>query len=127
MRMKRPGAVECPAEGGARELLLVDYCAGRLAPAMARELEAHIFVCTDCRSAMEAQEAVWSALDSWDAPAITPDFNRRLFAAIDREESRHSTLVKWMRGLAGSMDTVSLASRAAAGRGLCHAAGGRHD
>ncbi|MCX6621385.1 MAG: hypothetical protein NTY38_09945 [Acidobacteria bacterium] len=32
-----------------------------------------------------AQGAVWTALDAWEAPPVSADFNRRLYARIETE------------------------------------------
>jgi anti-sigma factor RsiW len=73
---------------------LIDYCAGRLAPERAQELEAHALVCPSCREIIDAQRAVWQALEHWDAPPVASAFDRELYVRIDAEE-RSSGLVKW--------------------------------
>jgi hypothetical protein len=42
-------------------------------------------VCPQCAEFRAGQELVWQALDAWEAPAITPDFNRRLYQRIETE------------------------------------------
>jgi hypothetical protein len=61
----------------------VDYVRRTLKPETAAAFERHLDLCLDCRAAVAAQQALWSALDAWATPEISPDFNRRLYARID--------------------------------------------
>lgn len=65
--------------------MLVAYTAGELDLATARALEAHLAGCPACRSLAAEQAAVWTALDAWEAPPISPDFDRRLYRRIEQE------------------------------------------
>jgi anti-sigma factor RsiW len=65
--------------------ILVDYCSGGLDPARAAEIEGHIQTCADCRSLVDAQREVWSALDQWTPPEVSPGFDARLYARIGEE------------------------------------------
>jgi hypothetical protein len=85
---------------------LIDYCAGRLAPERAQELEAHALVCPSCREIIDAQRAVWQALEHWDAPPVASAFDRELYVRIDAEE-RSSGLVKWARAAAARWSPFS--------------------
>jgi len=64
--------------------MLVAYAAGALDPETARALERHLAGCAACRSMAADQIAVWKALDAWEAPAVSPDFDRRLYRRIDQ-------------------------------------------
>jgi anti-sigma factor RsiW len=77
--------MECliQAKSGAQTLL--DYCSGALGPAAAAEVERHAEVCDGCRRMVDAQRQVWESLDQWTAPAVSQDFNTRLYARIARE------------------------------------------
>jgi hypothetical protein len=66
----------------------VDYVRRTLAPEAAAAFERHLDLCAACRQAVNAQQAVWSALDAWEAPAISPDFNRRLYQRIEADRGR---------------------------------------
>ncbi len=68
--------------------VLVEYCAGRLAPADAAEVQAHLAACPACRRFVDAQSAVWNDLDRLEPAAVSPDFDRKLWARIEREERR---------------------------------------
>jgi len=74
----------CPIDKHNAELL-VAYAAGRLDARSAAALELHLADCPACRSLAADQAAVWKALDAWEAPAVSPGFNRRLYNRIDSE------------------------------------------
>jgi len=67
--------------------LLVDFCAGSLEAGRAGELERHLASCRDCRALVEEQRTVWDALGRWTAPAVSPEFNTRLYARVAGEAS----------------------------------------
>jgi hypothetical protein len=68
--------------------VLLEYVERKLAPGAAAAFERHVDVCPACREALGAQQAVWAALDAWDAAEISADFNRRLYARIESEQRR---------------------------------------
>jgi len=74
--------MNCPI-GDRNPETLVAYAAGTLDPETGRALEQHLAGCAACRSMVADQTAVWKALDAWEAPAISPDFDRRLYRRID--------------------------------------------
>ena len=61
---------------------LLEFCARRLPAERAAWLEQHLSACSACRDFVAGQRAVWQALDRWEAPAVAPDFNRRLYQRI---------------------------------------------
>lgn len=75
--------MNCPIEARKPEML-VAYIAGQLDPEAARALERHLADCAACRSMAQDQAAVWKALDAWEAPPVSPDFDRRLYCRIDQ-------------------------------------------
>jgi anti-sigma factor RsiW len=77
--------MEClmQAKSGAQTLL--DYCSGALEPAAAAEVERHSEICDSCRRVIDAQREVWQTLGQWTAPAVSRDFNARLYARIAQE------------------------------------------
>jgi hypothetical protein len=77
--------------------LLVEFCAGSLDPARASELETHIASCTECRELVDGQRALWETLECWTPPAVSPDFNLKLFGRIAAEEQ--SGWRKWLPGV----------------------------
>jgi hypothetical protein len=68
--------------------VLLQYVERKLAPETAAAFEGHVEFCPACREALGAQQAVWSALDAWEAAEISPDFNRRLYQRIESERRR---------------------------------------
>jgi len=78
--------------------VLVEYCSGALNAARAAEIKKHIAACGACRTIVEAQRELWQALDGWTAPAVSEDFDARLYARIAREESAPSWK-QWARRL----------------------------
>ncbi len=87
--------MECRVRARVDEAVLIDYCAGRLEARTAAGLEEHFAVCADCRGWVEAQRAVWAALDGWAAPPVSAGFDRRLYEQIEREQRQ-----AWWRGIA---------------------------
>jgi anti-sigma factor RsiW len=77
---------------------LLDYCSGALNPAHAVELERHIETCPDCRTLVEAQRELWSQLDRWKAPAVSENFNARMYARI-AQENQLPRWKQWIRRL----------------------------
>lgn len=76
--------MNCPIEDRNPEVLMA-YAAGELDPETARPLELHLAGCAVCRPVAAGQIAVGKALDAWEAPAVSPDFDRRLHRRIDHE------------------------------------------
>jgi anti-sigma factor RsiW len=67
--------------------LLLEYAAGGLDAAGGKAVERHIEECVACRELVAAQRAAWAALDGWEAPPVSADFDQRLYARIAREKS----------------------------------------
>jgi anti-sigma factor RsiW len=88
--------MNCPIQSRDPERL-VAYAAGMLDPEAARALERHLGDCVDCRSMAADQAAVWKALDAWEAPPVSPNFDRRLYRRID-QGARLSWLDRLTRG-----------------------------
>jgi anti-sigma factor RsiW len=84
--------------------LLLAYTDGTLAPEAARLLEAHTASCPACAELVARQQSLWSALDSWDAPELSADFNRNLHAAVALEENRRG----WLANLASWLSPAKL-------------------
>lgn len=80
--------MKCPIEENAEVLLA--YCARKLDRETQAVLERHIAACPACREFQAGQEAVWQALDSWEAMPVSPDFDRRLYRRIEEETARAS-------------------------------------
>lgn len=78
----------CPLQESEQAETFLSWMDGTLEPQARAALELHALECEPCRTAIEGQKAVWSALDSWEPAAVSQDFNRRLYAAIDAEQAR---------------------------------------
>ena len=76
--------------------ILVDYCAQRLDPSRAVELEKHLEQCADCRRVVRAQSEVWDSMDLWTPASVSPDFDARLYARIARERTDPAWM-QWYR------------------------------
>jgi hypothetical protein len=77
--------MRCPVQDGHPELWL-EYCARTLDPGTAALLSHHMDSCRDCRRLAEAQQFVWSALDSWKPPRISRSFDDVLFTTIAADQ-----------------------------------------
>ena len=55
----------CPLENGNGAELVLAYCARTLAQDECAAFERHMLSCAGCRELAAAQQAVWSALDTW--------------------------------------------------------------
>ena len=78
--------MKCPMETGRREVLLA-YSSGKADAGDVTFLDGHLEGCAACRAFVQAQRAVWDALDMWEAAPVASDFNRRVFSRIDQHVS----------------------------------------
>ena len=62
---------------------LVDYCADTLDAAAAEAVEKHLLECPACDGLVKAQRSAWAALDEWQTPAVSDDFDARLYRRIE--------------------------------------------
>jgi predicted anti-sigma-YlaC factor YlaD len=86
-------------EGRESPEMLLAYCAGTLDRARVAAIEEHLKICVACRDFVAGQKAVWSALDAWEAAPVSPDFNRRLYARIEKEVSVWDLILRPFRPL----------------------------
>lgn len=80
-----------------REALLLAYSSGELESAESARVALHVEECAECREFVAGQKAVWQALDSWEAPPVSVDFDRRLYRAIEEQGSWWDTLARGWR------------------------------
>lgn len=73
----------CPLQTGNADVLL-DYCARALDSERLSMLETHMQSCPACREMAASQSEIWSALDAYDAEPISADFDRKLYARIEK-------------------------------------------
>jgi anti-sigma factor RsiW len=88
--------MRCPLETRENREILVAYSSRALNGDDTELLEAHLQGCSACREFVRGQRAVWQALDAWEAAPVSEDFDRRLFARIERD-------VSWWQRMRGRM------------------------
>ena len=76
--------------------LLLDFCARNIEPERVAEIERHLARCGECRELVEQQRLVWDALDQWTPPAVSAEFNARVYARVAQESSGWR---KWLPGV----------------------------
>jgi anti-sigma factor RsiW len=76
----------CPFEDGKGAELVLAYCARTLTPDQSAAFELHMSSCAGCRELAAAQQAVWSALDTWTPEPISSNFDEKLYQRILTEE-----------------------------------------
>jgi anti-sigma factor RsiW len=103
--------MNCPL--GTRDYaeLLVAYTSRKLDAVKTGAVEEHLGACAACREFVRGQQAVWEALDVWEAEPISADFNRRLYQRIDEQVTWWDRLMRPLRPLVFHK-TVSLAAAA---------------
>ncbi len=77
--------MNCPIETRETSEVLLAYCARTLDAETSALIERHMAECSACRELFGSQQAVWAALDEFEALPVSPDFDHRLYARIDRE------------------------------------------
>jgi hypothetical protein len=70
-----------------RKEVLLAYSSGKLDAVDVPPLEGHLESCPGCREFVQAQRAVWDALDVWEPAPVSPDFNRRLYQRLEPQAS----------------------------------------
>lgn len=88
--------MKCPIQ--TNEDILLDYCAGKLAPEASVTFERHMETCADCRMVVNAQKSAWNDLDFLEAMPISADFDRKLYARIEQYENSSWWSKLWNRG-----------------------------
>ena len=78
----------CPLQTNEGADLILDYCSNRLEPDQVIAFERHVQSCEECARVVDAQMAVWKALDSYDAMPVSEDFDEKLWKRIEESEAR---------------------------------------
>ena len=91
--------MNCPMENPENAEILLAYCAQKLDAKSTAILEEHIQICPACREFAAGQKAVWNALDAWEAMPVSADFDRRLYARIEKEVSVWDLILRPFRPL----------------------------
>jgi anti-sigma factor RsiW len=89
--------MNCPLENQESAALLLAFGSGTLEPDTSIKLQRHVDSCAACRQFVEKQSAVWEALDLWEAPPVSADFDRRLYQRIEQQVSWWQKLFRPLR------------------------------
>jgi len=85
--------MNCPLEAG-NEGVLLDYAAGKLNADARAQMDRHVESCSACNQFAGAQQTVWQALENWEPADVSMDFDRRLYARIERDVSWWASLMR---------------------------------
>ena len=91
--------MKCPMESEENRDLLLEYGTGKPGSPGSAGFARHLEECSACQGFVAGRRTVWAALDEWEAPAISPDFNRQLHQRIDQEVSWWDRLSRPLRPL----------------------------
>ena len=80
---------------------LLEYCAGTLDESASAKIEAHLRECRACEQLVSAQRATLSVLDEWQPPAVSEDFDARLYQRI-AVEKQGNWAKRWWNGIRAS-------------------------
>ena len=89
--------MNCPLQVKEGAEILLDYCSQRMDPDRAADFRLHVADCVECKQVVEAQEAVWNALDAYEPVPVSVDFDRKLWAKIDNENAGSWWQRAWTR------------------------------
>lgn len=112
----------CILNNQEQEELLLGYCTSKLDAETARTYTRHLVSCEHCRDLVQMQKLVDESLADWQAPELSQDFDRKLFARIRAEEANpkawwqqvfstqfFSTSWAWKPALGIALVTIALA------------------
>jgi len=91
--------MKCPREDRENAELLLAHVSRKLDAERAAVLEQHLAQCPACREYAAAQFAVWEALECWNAPGVSADFDGRLYQRIEQEVSWWDLMIRPLRPL----------------------------
>jgi anti-sigma factor ChrR (cupin superfamily) len=89
--------MNCPLESQEGSAQLLAYTAGKLDGRIRLALASHVESCAGCREFVRGQNAVWGALDLWEAAPVSADFDRRLYQRIAQQVSWWDMLLAPLR------------------------------
>ena len=78
--------MSCPIYNESPDLLM-DYASGKLEFESQQRMDAHVQKCEICGDALAAQAMVWKAMDEWEAEPVSMDFDAKLYARIESEQT----------------------------------------
>jgi hypothetical protein len=103
--------MKCPIESRDTEILLA-YSAGKVGVESAPMVASHLEGCAACKQFVRSQSAVWDALEVWQARPVSADFNRRLYARIEKPSGWFDRLMQPLHSM-GLRIAVPVAASAA--------------
>jgi anti-sigma factor RsiW len=89
--------MKCPTETPQSVEILLALSANQLDGEQTAAVSAHTAGCPACSAFLRAQGAVWEALENWEAPPVSADFNRRLYQRVEREAGWWNLLLRPFR------------------------------
>jgi anti-sigma factor RsiW len=89
--------MRCPSETPEGAELLLAFSSRELDPERTAAMGNHAANCAACSRLVVAQRLVDDAMDLWDAPAVSADFDRRLYRRIEQEVPWWEFLVRPLR------------------------------
>ncbi|MDX2266740.1 MAG: anti-sigma factor [Bryobacter sp.] len=81
--------------------LLVRYVANQLSGEERVGFEAHLAECSACQEELAAQFELHMALERWEAPAVSPQFDAKLWAQIRAEKAQAPAWRAWLTEVFG--------------------------
>ena len=85
--MNNNNPANCILNNYEQEELLLGYCTATLDSETSRTYTRHLVSCEHCRDLVQMQKLVDESLADWQAPELSHDFDRKLFARIHSEET----------------------------------------
>jgi len=89
--------MNCPLENRNGPDLILAYASQSLETETVALFEKHMAECQPCREFAHSQETMWRALDMFEAPAISDDFDRTLYRRIEQPAGLRERLLDWFR------------------------------
>ncbi|MBZ2185972.1 MAG: hypothetical protein K7J46_14775 [Bryobacter sp.] len=89
--------MNCLLKPPEQQALLFRYLAGDLTGETLCSWQRHVASCPDCQHLVQSQENLEAILSSWQPPAISADFDQKLWARIELD--RQHTQPWWLRYL----------------------------
>jgi anti-sigma factor RsiW len=89
--------MKCPIETGESAELLLAYGTRKLDAETTALLERHMADCPACREFAGNHRVVSEALDAWEGPPVSADFDRRLYQRIEKGVSWWDLLIRPFR------------------------------
>lgn len=90
-------SIPCPINEQKDPQILLDYVARSTTPIESALVETHAADCEPCQTFIAEQSMVWSALDRFEAPEVSLNFDRELYAKIAQQNREQWWKRVWRR------------------------------